>query len=273
MTENDISETVFIVGAGAEVDPWTPVIAAINKTINPVPFVTDSLGANWWLAQHVYQRRTFHSGYFAGKLPEAPLAAERARLNDVDRQLKQAISAHLLDAYRSGRLALQPQFMGIARQQRWGNRPRFLTTNWDPLLPTFIRSERPGETVTTDEVTMIHGACDGVLPKKCELFLPTEAQTDLHHDGQASTFFSAALGSLWRGVAGAQRNLVLYGLSLDPTDAELCATIALGLTETPISCRIWLANLSKEESKLRQRMSWLLPSGKDFHIEYLPVGS
>jgi hypothetical protein len=276
MDKSDLSETVFIVGAGAEVDPWEPVIAAINDALKPAPAVTDSTGASWWLAQHVYHRRAFHSDYVSKKASEGKagemLASARARIDEIDRQLKQSINRHLLGACQDGRLTLQPQFLEIARQSSWGHRPRYLTTNWDPLLAAFVMSRRPGEEVTTGEVTMIHGACDGLLPRKLELFLPTEVQPDIHHDPEASDYFSRAIGSLWRAVAGAQQNLVLYGLSLDPHDAELCSKITLGLTETPSSCRIWIANLPKEEQRLRQRVQWLLPSGKNFQIEYLPVG-
>lgn len=271
-TEPDY-DTVHIVGTGAEEGAWLPVIAGINETLlapGHSPLAPDDRDlANWVLAQHVHRRRTFHSPEFKVLSSKPGGRDHLEKLDANDRELKAAISRHLVAAVKAKSLRLRERFMETALESRW-ERTMFLTTNWDHALFLFLADEQMRKIGSAKDTPLfpIHGACwpDGILAQDVPLpiLLPSEAQIDHHHDDVARQFFKKSRGTTWQMIDKCKR-LCLYGLSLDPLDAELAALISTGLSTA--NCEIWILNLKEEEARLRGRIERLLTRPLKIHFE------
>lgn len=244
-----MSNTVFVVGTGAVENAWVPVTRALQEIAPNLPFTNADL-ANFWMAKLVALRRS-------AKAVSAKLRDNHNHLSYVEpahQELRKAICTHLKHAQESGEIILRKSFRDTFRNSKWGEQKRILTTNWDQLI------ENSGLT----QVEHIHGT----ISDWTTLYLPSEYAFDsAHEDSTQQQMFIAqdlAIRELWN-----TRKVCLFGLSLDPLDAELSLIIESGLHEHIDEINI--CNLKSEEQKLRDRVSLLCRRAANANITFTEV--
>ncbi len=210
--------TALIVGAGAVENSWTPVCRALNRH-SEVPIDLDN--ANLFLTRTVYRMR-----YFSRRSdpPDSPYADQDFRATF--RAIKQSIAEELLAAEESGELRLKNAMPFILDRLISPKTDgfMFITTNWDRV------AERQTEKLLNEtqpaRVAPVH--IHGSIDDHEGLYLPSEVADECYR----TEAHNQRLGGRHLGLMDALesvRNLVLYGLSLSPLDAELAQFMASGL--------------------------------------------
>lgn len=244
-------DTVFLVGSGAEDGSWQPITNAIRRADRHAP-VGDANAdhANFWMAKLIALRRAA----FAAKGRDANVT--NSWVEDMHQRLRENICEELASAESSGSLTLRDSFRAVIGRPDWGTHRVVLTTNWDHLAERVVRAE----------VKHIHGS----ISEWKSLFLPTDYSFDPSHAAETrEQMYEAqdkAIRYLWRA-----RQVCIFGLSLDPLDAELALIVATGLRHAPSLERICIVNRESEEKKLRDRVALLAPADLRASIDFEAV--
>lgn len=207
-----------MVGAGAVENSWAPVLRALQKHAR-TPITPDN--ANLFLTRIVYQMRFFTR--FPDP-PDSPYAVQD--FSEKFRTIKQDITSELLAAEKSGELKLRNAMPFIIDKfiAPKADGFMFLTTNWDRV------AERDTERLLNEiqpavvKAFHIHGAVD----EPDTLYLPSEEAYEIYRTDEQNN----QLGGIHVGMMdalGSVKNLILYGLSLSPLDAELAQYLSSGL--------------------------------------------
>jgi|SRR6218665_221944 len=247
--------TLFLVGAGADDGGWTPVIKAINKTINKTGGTTQIQhpeDANFYLAQHVYERRMCAAIKRRHGSHSPENIAQQEKDGEIrDRVLKTAIADHLKEATSLGALKLRAEFLKTINDPQFGRNKVFLTANWDLLLERELKSSA--------KVHHIHGT----VSDPDNLFLPSETTQEDYRSAEQYKAMGGQLATLWQTVASAER-ICIFGLSLSPLDAELTFAISTGINHKPgFKRRITIIALPKDIDSIKVRIMLLSEHSTD----------
>jgi hypothetical protein len=236
-----VTDTVLLVGAGAENGAWRPVIQAIRDTDPGAGVVQDPDHANFYMAKLIAVVRGFCAiRDKTGKQPPGSIL-------DKLRQLKDRISIRLREAADDQTLTLHPHFLATAGDFEWTASKLFVTTNWDDLIERAFPSEK---------VHHLHGA----ISSPSSLFLPSDYGFDSAHSAEVRESMMCAqddcIKELWKA-----RTVVIYGLGLAPIDGELAAVCATGFardsSQQPLE-RIVIYNVEKARRQILDRVKLLL---------------
>ena len=210
----------FIVGAGAVENAWEPVIRAINKTLN---IETNGDGANFLFARHIYLLKFYAKLASRGHYPDY-LEGMKSNISI----LKHNISAELKNAQNNGEIRPRKNFKEIVNKFVSSNVDKafLVSTNWDEVIDIEInklfRSNHPKPN-SDIESFHIHGSINS--PE--ELYLPSEITQENYRTEDEEMKMGSNHGSLISLLEKGNRT-ILYGISLDPLDAELIQTLAAG---------------------------------------------
>lgn len=227
----------FIVGAGAVENAWNPVIRAINKTED---IETNGDGANFLFARYIYLLKFYSTIAKAGKHPEM-FEIMKSNIS----VLKNNIADELKKAQNSGEIKPRENFKEIVDKFVMSrvDRAYLVTTNWDNVIDLEInklyRSNNP-DTNFNIESFHIHGSIDS--PN--ELYLPSEITQEIYRTKEEEIKLGSNHGSLISLLEKGNRT-ILYGISLDPLDAELNQTLGAGISSPNIE-EIIIINPSHE---------------------------
>lgn len=216
----------FIVGAGAVLNAWNPVIRAINKTEG---IETNGNGANFLFARYIYLLKFYSTIAKAGKYPEM-FEIMKSNISI----LKSNIADELKKAQNSGEIRPTENFKEIVNKFVISSvdRAYLVTTNWDNVIDLEInklyRSNNP-DTNFKIESFHIHGSIDS----PDELYLPSEITQEIYRTKEEETKLGNNHGSLMSLLEKGNRT-ILYGISLDPLDAELNQTLGAGISSPNI---------------------------------------
>ena len=256
------SQTVFLVGTGVEKGAWPPIARAIKDVSATAQIDPNSNRvadeSAFWLAQHVLQFRLLYSPDFAARLAAQELQNAQKEHARLDAALKQAIARHLDDAVKSGELKLRDRFRATFNDYAaWGPTIVF-TSNWDRLLEVHRPDGSP-----TESFLRIHGDTEDpatmLLPSEIS-GEPWRTQEHREHKGQV-------LGTIWQRIGDANF-LCIYGLSLDPLDAELAYMVRMGISEAKSLQEIIVFNLPQERERLLGRVR-MLADGRNVPIRFV----
>ncbi|OOQ61911.1 SIR2 family protein [Mucilaginibacter pedocola] len=219
MKQPKSDKIAFIVGAGAVENAWLPIIKALQ------PFYKQELNgdaAYCFLARLVYLVRFSATNTYDGAKERAIEAV--AYFN----KLKQAMARELKIAQRSGLLRTRKEFKDILYKFIFSEHHQaiLITTNWDKVIDHKINelgeSNYPysGSDIQTYH---IHGDFD----EPQEMYLPSEIVAEAYRTKSENEKMGSLHSSIWRTLEECNIS-VLYGLSLDPLDAELSQTLTAG---------------------------------------------
>lgn len=209
----------FIVGAGAVENAWDPIIKILKK---PFPEITDADSANCFFARFIYLMRFYATSTF----PHADEALEGMKKDFIE--MKEGISQALIYAQNNNLIRHRPEIKDILHKFIFSTTDRcvFISTNWDTVLDNYINElgecnyPFEGSDIPTHH---IHGS----VCSPNGLYFPSEVVKESYRTGKEDLEMGNIHGSIWQTIEGCNKT-VLYGLSLDPLDAELSQTLAAG---------------------------------------------
>jgi hypothetical protein len=233
--------TLMIVGAGALVDAWVPVLAAMRA--NGYEDVHSENAANFAMARLVYIGRQL--GTYAPSVPE--WAPHRDDFRKKLAQLKDAISRGLLDAERGGTLRTRGDFSKVLNETvlSESGEAAIVTTNWDSVVENDAKKVHPNL-----KTYYLHGSAKGAG----SIYLPTEIVEEPYRTEEEKAELVAIRRDVVRAITQATR-VVLYGISVSPLDAELGQLIASGLHKSTVQ-EVHIVNPHFEE--VGERVATLL---------------
>lgn len=215
---------ILVVGAGAVENAWLPVIRAVNKSMN---VDVDRDGANFLFARHIYLLKFYSVVAKSGLYPEVyKITKSNVTL------IKQHIINELRGAQASGEIRVRENFKAILKKfvtPTLTDKAWLVSTNWDEVVDIEInklyRSNNPSKSKV--ESFHIHGSINAID----QLYLPTEINAENYRSWEDQLKIADSHRLLMDMLQDGHRT-VLYGISLDPLDAELNQTLAAGWRST-----------------------------------------
>jgi hypothetical protein len=204
----------LIVGAGAVENAWKPVIRALQP-FYPNDFQLDGNGANSLLANLVYYMR---------------LKPERA--TELYQNVKRKIAEHIIESEKNGELKARPELFEIINEfiAIPNNNLLPITTNWDSTVVSAINDyEYVNHFKFSERLPGIY--LHGKATEPDSLYLPSEVSNENYRSPNQLENFKIAHAHAGDLLSDCDRAIV-YGLSLDPLDAELANTLIVGLGES-----------------------------------------
>jgi hypothetical protein len=209
----------FVVGAGAVENAWQPVVNVLRDHAKQD---LDSNGANFFFARLIYLMRFYATGTFAG--------AEKATQKHIEyvNTLKIDIANALREAEISKKIKTRKEFKEILYRFVFSDvhTSVLITANWDTVIDNVINelgeSNYPHEG-SNIESFHIHGS----INSPNTIYLPSEVVREPYRTKKEDSEMGTSHGILWRALEDCTKT-ILYGLSLDPLDAELCQILAAG---------------------------------------------
>lgn len=213
----DRKKIALVVGAGAVKNAWQPVLKAIKNVTGKD---LDSDGANCYFANLIYLLRVYSTIPHPKSKTLLEITKQNARL------LKNGICEELKKAESSFDITVQKEFSEILKKIITPDIENFLlvSTNWDTVIDNKI-----DELIKVSNLKMggpirtfhIHGSIESFDT----LFLPSEVTSEIYKT-EKEKFYSGKIHSYFMEALMESQRIVLYGLSLDPLDAELLQSIA-----------------------------------------------
>ena len=217
MSRKDIT---LIVGAGTVENSWLPVIRAIERTYD---INTNRDGANFLMAREVYLLRSYSTFAQRDHYPEV----FKIMKSNVD-ILKQNIAHELRKAQETGEIKARPILKEIISKftDESSDRIALVSTNWDEVIDVAINKVyRWGKPSKTRDIECYH--IHGSIKKPSTLYLPSEISLENYRNEDEEMLIA---NNHINFVSLLQNNnkTILYGLSLDPLDAELNVALSGG---------------------------------------------
>lgn len=209
----------LITGAGAIENAWKPIIRILEPDYK---FVFDIDSSNFFLALTVYQLRAI-------ALDENPQSKRHLEIMLRDYFLiKSELCRSLIFAEKHKEIFVRKQFYAILDKFIFQKHIKSvqLTTNWDTVIDNAVNyygHSTEGGSIGKLETFHIHGS---VLNSKI-LYLPSEITKEPYRSKEESVLLMKNHSSVLNAVCESNRT-ILYGISLDPLDAELSQILALG---------------------------------------------
>lgn len=209
----------LITGAGAIENAWKPIIRILEPDYK---FIFDIDSSNFFLALLVYQLR-------AVALDENPNSKQHLELMLRDYHLiKSELCRSLIFAEKHKEIFVRKQFYSILDKFIFHKHIKSvqITTNWDKVIDNAVNyygHSTEGGSIGKLDTFHVHGS---VLNSKT-LYLPSEITKEPYRSKEDSIELMKNHSSVLNAVSECNRT-ILYGISLDPLDAELSQILALG---------------------------------------------
>lgn len=241
---------VLIVGAGAVENAWLPIYKSF-KNIFDSP-VNDADSANFQFTRLVYLLRFYSSAKFAENSKNA-LENVKKKMEE----LKHEIVNQLNLSQRSQELKVRSHFETLLMNFIFKEEVKFavISTNWDTVVNEavnqFAKKIEHGNVIKTFQ---LHGSID----KPNSLYLPSEITCEnyrsIEEDNEHGINQTILLSMLKKA-----NQIILYGISLDPLDAELNQTIFVSLKNEDLE---EIVVINPEYEKVSNRVKLLLQESK-----------
>lgn len=257
--KNELPKIGFIVGAGSVENAWDPILKIFKEGFKKS---IDRDQANCWLARQIYLLRWFNSRLGPSDEKEFKAALKRY----------EATRVAIADQIRASQSTLRPQkeFQAVVDQFVFCEPCEFyfVTTNWDNTIDRHLKerlTELQGKEPEVFDVIHIHGSAD----KPEELYLPSEVADEpyrtVKEGNRIAIIHREAMDAL-----GKVDRLVIYGLSLDPLDAELSQIFSSAIHDSKVQK---IDVIDPEHQKVARRLQMLLPDQSEIQIiGYHPEG-
>lgn len=212
---NSKEKVLLLSGSGALENAWGSILFTFQKYYG---IEIDSSRANYIFSQLVYLARLY--SYDTDKT----LYNNHLRvLADIKSEITKGLNFHL----EAGLLKVRPSFYTILEQFLFSSNvePHFITTNWDNAIRNALSQFKEENSIQLkNEHLYIHGNVNELGG----IYLPSEMVREPYRQELDSKI-------LWQKHLMMRRTIdkcncvILYGISLDPLDAELSQFISVGL--------------------------------------------
>jgi hypothetical protein len=248
-----MKKIAIIVGAGAVENAWTPIQKAFRQIWR---CEVDSDAANCIFAKHIYLLR-FYSSY--------PDIKAKENLNDELDQvniIKELICTYLKEAQDTGILKPRKEFADILNKFVFPyNMIGLVSTNWDTVIDRYA-----DELVTKVYKDVQSAKCfhlHGNIETSKYLYLPSETARENYRSESENDVFGYNHYSTIKFLLKADQ-IILYGLSLDPLDAELGQVLNSGCSTNKNLKEVVIIN--PEYQKVRNRLKFILFNEREIKI-------
>lgn len=247
------NKIAILVGAGAVENAWEPILTIFKQMSDSE---TDADSANFLIAKSICALRLY------SKLPtgEKQLKEE---LESV-KLMKELICEFLKLAQHKGILKPRKEFETILNKFVFDNPNNlfgFVSTNWDTVIDE--EAERLVKQKYSDiehvKVFHIHGS----IEEHQHLYLPTETSQENYRTADENKKLGLKHFSTLTFLKEANR-IILYGISLDPLDAELNLLLSAALKNNDDLKEVIIVN--PDWQKIRKRVKLLFYPRKDCTI-------
>jgi hypothetical protein len=250
--------TAIVAGAGAVENAWAPVLRALR------PFHDFDLspdGANSFLARVVYLLRWWSSA--PGDLARDELDRHVKFLQSIRRGIADELCIAEARGEIKAREGLEPLLKQLLLP--FGTQFMLVTTNWDTVLASAIEKFVNRDFHCEINSQHIHGS----VGDPNTLYLPSEMTKEPYRSQEEEQSIGGLHGSIWRALEHSHRT-ILYGLSLDPLDAELGQTLACGWSNQALE-EILIVN--PNHSLVAHRVNLLLDRKRDIVVKGIDPSS
>lgn len=237
---------VLIVGAGAVENAWLPIYKSFQKVFNSS--INDADSANFQITRLVYLMRFYSAAKFADTTKDA-LEYTKRKVTE----LKHEIVKQLNLAQQKQELKVRSHFEALLMNFIFKDEIKFavISTNWDTVvneaINQFANKIEHRKTINTFH---LHGS----IEKPDSLYLPSEiacenyrnVEEDMEHGVNQAILLS---------ILKKANQIILYGISLDPLDAELNQTIFTSLKNTDLK---EILVINPDHKKVSNRVKLLL---------------
>ena len=203
-------KTIILFGTGVLTNSWKPIINAINSVeIENIISTLDE--ANSYLTRVVYLLRYYTANNESLEITE---------LNNLIFRIKKEIIFQLNLFVSKDKFIVQDEFENIIDTYNLNDENSFfITTNWDNYIETKFK-------IHSNNILYLHGNITNNF-----IYLPSEVSFDLFRKDEEKIHFMLAHNQLMEKLKHAE-TFILYGISLDPLDAELLQTLNGGLSQS-----------------------------------------
>jgi len=219
ITTKQYELTTLIVGAGAVENAWKPVISAFG--VDSAVKTPDQ--ANFTLARIVYLMRFAANNNLDDSRDDIKTFKKDMRL------IKEAIGYELVEAENQNLIRARPELENILLQHVLVDTKNLMliNVNWDKVIEHEIEQimSRRAPNFKLHPIH-IHGSTDSTA----NLYLPSEIVNEPYRSEEERKELGEYHAASLAAVEAANR-IVLYGLSLDPLDAELNSILYSGCFE------------------------------------------
>ena len=212
-------KVLFITGAGAVENAWNPIIDVYSDYYG---FEINADGANFELARAVYLLR------FYATSPEKESEQSFKDFLEGVNQLKRHISISLKGAEENDRIRPRAELAEILDKfvVAENHRSVILSTNWDTVIDNVINKLLFGlQDGIRRSVPVLH--LHGSILEHDNLYLPSEVVREPYRTDEQLEHLRNLHAQAISAVKNATKS-ILYGLSLDPLDAELSQVLSIG---------------------------------------------
>ncbi len=241
----------LIVGAGAVNNAWAPVIRALQK-YHDFPLTPD--GANSFLARVVYLLRWYASD-------KSEHGQKQLKLHlDFLKDIRESISKELTNSQKKKEITIRNEYEKIINKFviPYGNSLVFVTTNWENVASNALHNILNKRFHFEIFPLHLHGSIDN----PDTLYLPSEMSKEPYRTTDEEQYIGGMHGSVWKGLEKAHR-VIVYGLSIDPLDAELGQTLASGWSN---QCLEEIIIINPSHESVAHRVNLLLDRRRDIKV-------
>lgn len=247
------NKIAILTGAGAVQNAWEPVLSCF-RPINGAE--TDSDTANFLFAKSICALRLY------SKSPKgmAQLNEERDMVNI----MKEIVCISLKNAQQTGMLKPREEFESILNTFVLTNPDSlfgFVSTNWDTVIDDAADRwvKEKYYNIASSKVFHIHGS----IEQHEHIYLPSETSMENYRSDAENDALGYNHFATYQFLCEAN-TILLYGLSLDPLDAELCLLLNGTFQESKMIRDIIIIN--PDYQKVRKRVKALLFPRTDIPI-------
>lgn len=233
-------KTALFVGAGAVERAWDPVVSALQH-FTPVEINADQ--ASCMLTRSVFLSR-FFSSFIGHECVDANY--------DLLQKQKERLAEELMLAEQRGFIRAREDIEWVVNHLLLPRSPVFyvVSTNWDHTVDTAIKKVLSAHAGTQTRVFHLHGSYN----EPATLYLPSEISSESYREESHTQEIGGRHVGLMDTLSELE-HLVVYGLSLDPLDAELTQTIST-IIDSPAIKSIDILDLNPE--RVAGRISLLM---------------
>ncbi len=247
------NKIAMLVGAGAIENAWEPILTIFKQMSDSE---TDADSANFIIAKSICALRLY------SKLPtgEKQLKEE---LESV-KLMKELICDLLNHAQQKGILKPRKEFETILNKFVFDNPNNlfgFVSTNWDTVIDEEAQRLVKQKYSDIEHVKVFH--IHGSIEEHQHLYLPTETSQENYRTNEENEKLGLNHFSTLKFLKEANR-IILYGISLDPLDAELNLLLNAAFTNSSSINEVIIIN--PDYAKIRKRVKLLLYPRKDITI-------
>lgn len=241
------NKVAIITGAGAVENAWSPIL----KILGPMnSYQVDADAANCFFARRIYLLRMY-SKYSDNKAVEN-LKEEL----DIVKKLKELICEFINNDQKLGILKVRKEFKMILYRFVFSDSENsfgLISTNWDTIV-----DHEANEIIKTYYTNIDNAKCfhiHGSVESPDRLYLPSETSHENYRTDEENKIHGYNHFVTLRFLKEANR-IILYGISLDPLDAELTQILNSAFTTSRNLKEIIIIN--PDYNRIRNRVMLLL---------------